>query len=83
MSIFLPVAGISVNIYLLMGAGAGLDSLALVTILAAYEASLNDRYGAAVVLADERAMSRERSPFRDVQSLVAYAEELLRDAGKV
>ena len=44
--------------------------------------ALNDAYDANLVLASERAMSRTASPFKEVASLVAYAEELLREAGK-
>lgn len=65
----------------LFGRDAPLDSLALVTVLVSFEAALNDQFGTQIVLADERAMSMERSPFRTVSTLVDYACALL-DNGK-
>ena len=66
----------------LLGRDALLDSLGLVTILASFEADINDTFGTEIVLADERAMSMERSPFRTVSSLVDYACTLLDENGK-
>lgn len=65
----------------LLGGGAPLDSLGLVTVLAGFEAAINDEFGTEIVLADERAMSMERSPFRSVSSLVDYACTLLNQNG--
>jgi acyl carrier protein len=67
----------------LFGREAPLDSLALVTVLVGFEAALNDQFGTQLVLADDRAMSMERSPFRTVSSLVDYACTLLQENGKV
>ena len=39
------------------------------------------RRGAHVVLADDRSLSQEPSPFRSVQALADYIEELLREEG--
>jgi hypothetical protein len=61
----------------LLGYGAPLDSLGLVMVLAGFEASINEAFGTAIVLADERAMSMERSPFRTVASLIDYAASLV------
>jgi hypothetical protein len=61
----------------LLGHDAPLDSLGLVMVLAGFEASINDAFGLAIVLADERAMSMERSPFRTVSSLIDYASSVL------
>jgi len=61
----------------LFGRGAGLDSLDLVNLIVSVEEKLADRFGAAVTLADERAMSRKRSPFRTVATLAEYVCELL------
>jgi len=66
----------------LLGRDALVDSLGLVTILASFEADINDTFGTEIVLADERAMSMERSPFRTVSSLVDYACALLDENGK-
>lgn len=66
----------------LLGRDALVDSLGLVIILASFEADINDTFGTEIVLADERAMSMERSPFRTVSSLVDYACTLLDENGK-
>lgn len=60
----------------LMGEKSGVDSMALVTIIAEIEAVLEEKHGLRLVLADERAMSQIRSPFRRVGSLVDYILEL-------
>ena len=66
----------------LFGRDAPLDSLALVTVLVSFEAAINDHWDTHLVLADERAMSMERSPFRSVSTLVDYACTLLDENGK-
>lgn len=63
----------------IFGAGGVLDSLDLVNYLADLEYRLDQEYGRELVLASERAMSRNRSPFRDVDSLTAYIMELLAE----
>lgn len=60
----------------LYGAG-GLDSLGLVSLILDLEAALAGRAGVCPTLADERAMSRRRNPFRDVRSLADYILERL------
>lgn len=62
---------------ILFGRDGKLDSLALVTLIVAVEEKINTELGATISLADERAMSRQRSPFRTVESLVAYVQQLL------
>jgi acyl carrier protein len=64
----------------LLGPDSAVDSLGLVMIVTAFEAALNDQFDAAIVLANEQAMSRRHSPFRSVTALSEYALELLRDA---
>lgn len=61
------------------GAGGALDSLGLVNFLADLEYRIAEEYGRELVLASERAMSRSRSPFRDVDTLAAYIVELLNE----
>ena len=61
----------------LFGKGATLDSLGLVSLLVAVEQQVTDTCGRDITLASERAMSRERSPFRTVASLCEYVLELL------
>jgi hypothetical protein len=61
----------------IFGPGGMLDSLGLVSFLADLEYKLSEEFDRAVVLASEQAMSRSRSPFRDVPALAAYVTELL------
>lgn len=54
---------------LLYGEGAPLDSMALVNLIADVEDAVAEKYGATITLADERALSARRSPFRSVTNL--------------
>lgn len=56
----------------LIGQGAVLDSMGLVTAILEIEQRLTDEHAVTVVLADERAMSHKNSPFRSVRSLCDY-----------
>ena len=62
----------------LFGGEATLDSLGLVTLVAAVEARLQDKTGNDILLVNEDAMSRSRSPFRTVGTLIEYALERLK-----
>ncbi|MBI2478225.1 MAG: hypothetical protein HYV60_06165 [Planctomycetia bacterium] len=62
---------------ILYGRGGVLDSLGLVNLLLAIEERLSDRFGIRVTLASDKAMSRERSPFRTTKALASFVEELL------
>lgn len=63
----------------LFGREGILDSMALVTLVVAIEQAIEDRFGATVSLADERAMSQHQSPYRTVATLAAYAERLIAE----
>ena len=65
---------------ILFGPGGALDSLGLVSMVVALEQALESRYGVVVTLADQRAMSQERSPFRSVEALADYAATLAHEA---
>jgi hypothetical protein len=65
---------------LLYGPEGALDSLGLVSLIMDVEEAINSRTGAAVVLADGRAMAQRHNPFRDVRSLADYALARLREA---
>ncbi len=62
---------------MIFGPGGALDSLGLVGYLADLEYRIAEVFGREVVLASEAAMSRSRSPFRDVTALSEYIFELL------
>ncbi|MGB0409040.1 MAG: hypothetical protein ACPG3X_06380 [Opitutales bacterium] len=53
----------------LYGSGGPLDSMALVNLIADVEVAVSEKFGASIVLADEKAMSAKNSPFRSVASL--------------
>ena len=54
----------------LYGEGGALDSMALVNLIADIEEAVAESYKANIVLADDKAMSAQRSPFRTVDSLI-------------
>src|SRR5438046_960670 len=54
------------------GAGGALDSLELVNLVVEVEQRLDEQLGVVVTLADERAVSMKRSPFRSVPSFVDF-----------
>lgn len=63
----------------LFGAKSSLDSMGLVSLIADLEGRLEAEFGRNLILADERAMSQLRSPFRTVESLAAHIEALLNE----
>jgi acyl carrier protein len=62
----------------LLGPESGLDSMRLVTLIVTTEREIEQTFGVALTLADERALSMKASPFRSVASLAAYVADLLR-----
>lgn len=61
----------------LYGENGPLDSMALVNLIADVEDAVAERTGATITLADERALSAKRSPFRSVASLIEAITERL------
>lgn len=49
--------------------GGYLDSMALVNLIADVEEAVDAKFGASIALADEKAMSARKSPYRSVSSL--------------
>jgi hypothetical protein len=64
----------------LFGNDSALDSIGLVTVLAEFEAAINDAFGTDLVLADDRAMALKRSPFRTPARLLEFAAQRLAAA---
>jgi acyl carrier protein len=60
----------------LFGVEAQIDSLSLVSLIVDVETALNVDHDLPVSLTDDRAMTREVSPFSDVQALKDYILEL-------
>jgi acyl carrier protein len=63
----------------LYGSASGLDSLGLINLVVALELIVERRFGIPITLADDRALSREHSPFSTVESLGGYIEELMAE----
>jgi hypothetical protein len=64
----------------LMGEGRQMDSLQSVSLIIAVERRVQKSFGRAVTLADERAMSRTRSPFLTLETLAEYVAEVLNES---
>jgi hypothetical protein len=63
----------------LYGSASDLDSLGLVNFVVAAEQRIEAALGKSLVLADDRALAQDPSPFRSVGALAEYVEVLLRE----
>jgi acyl carrier protein len=63
----------------LIGHEAVLDSMGLVSLLLDVEQSILDQFDVVIIIADERAMSQKRSPFRSVETLTDYVLQLVKE----
>lgn len=63
----------------LYGEQGQLDSMSLVALIVSLEQEIQEQFGVALVLADEKAMSARRSPFATVGSLCAHIGRLLEE----
>ena len=63
----------------LYGSSGKLESLDFVTLIMEVEEKINAEFGADITIADENLLSREKSPFSTVQTLIEYLEELLKE----
>ena len=63
----------------LLGSQSVLDSMHLVSLIVTIEREVEDAFGVALTLADERALSMKASPFRSIQSLADYIGILIID----
>ena len=63
----------------LLGPESVLDSMHLVTLIVTIEREIQEAFGVALTLADERALSMKASPFRSIQSLADYAAGLIKE----
>ena len=62
----------------LYGATGKLESLDFVTLIMEVEEKINAEFGTDITIADEDLLSREKSPFSTLQTLIEYLEELLK-----
>jgi acyl carrier protein len=65
--------------FVLFGPGAVIDSLDLVNVITEVEESISDEFDLALSLTDDRAMTREVSPYDSVSTLKEYVLELLSE----
>ena len=63
----------------LFGRDGNLDSLGLVNLLVAIEQNIEDEFDVSITIADEKAMSQKRSPFRTIETLTDYIENLIKE----
>jgi acyl carrier protein len=64
----------------LLSSQSVLDSMHLVSLIVTIEREVEETFGVALTLADERALSMSASPFRSIQSLADYIGTLIIDA---
>lgn len=64
----------------LFGSASELDSLGLVNYIVAAEQRIEQICGKSVILADDRALSHEPSPFSSIGALADYVEVLFRES---
>jgi len=62
---------------MLYGPDGGLTSLSLVSLIVGVEQAIEEEFGLNITLADDKAFSSMRSPFRTVGTLAEYANELI------
>jgi acyl carrier protein len=63
----------------LFGNGSSIDSLSLVSVIVDLEMLFSDDHGFDISLTDDRAMTRDISPFDSVTSLVDYIFEIVTE----
>ena len=63
----------------LFGKGGKLDSLGLVHLIVATEEKIEDEFEIAITIADEKAISQRRGPFKTIGSLADYVVALLEE----
>jgi acyl carrier protein len=59
------------------GTSSALDSLGLINFVVAVEENVEREFGVSIVLADDRALEQDPSPFESVGALSAYTETLI------
>ncbi|WP_037515577.1 hypothetical protein [Sphingomonas sp. PAMC 26621] len=62
----------------LFGSDSMIDSLALVSVIVDVETEVGSEFEMPIALTDDRAMSRQPSPFDTVGTLIDYIVELLQ-----
>ena len=63
----------------LFGSNGKLDSLGLISLLFIIEQNIEDEFDVSITIAEEKAMSQKRSPFRTIGTLADYIDMLLNE----
>ena len=63
----------------LFGNNRQLDSLGLVNLLVIMEQNIEEEFDVSITIADERAISQKRSPFRTIDTLADYIDMFLKE----
>src|SRR5438045_5688919 len=74
-------AGVSIEKSLdapLYGAGGKLESLDFVTLIMEVEEKINAEFGTSITIADENLLSKQKSPFSTLATLIEYLDETLK-----
>jgi len=66
----------------LIGRNSKLDSLGLVNLILNIERNIEEKFSLPLILANEKAMSQEKSPFKDISSLKEYICSMITDVSK-
>src|SRR5881409_392241 len=66
----------------LYGAGGKLESLDFVTLIMEVEEKINAEFGADITIADENLLSKQKSPFSTLGTLIEYLDQILKQEGK-
>ena len=67
----------------LYGVGGKLESLDFVTFIMEIEEKIKSEFGVDITIADENLLSKEKSPFSTLRTLIEYLEEVLKQEGAV
>jgi acyl carrier protein len=63
----------------IFGTNGVLDSVGIVFLITELEEKISDDFDCDITLADEKAMSQVTSPFRNVETLAKYIEQLVTE----
>lgn len=64
----------------LYGKSGVLDSMGLVSLIAAVEQAINDEFSISITIASDKAMSQKQSPFRSAETLTEWISSLMEEA---
>jgi acyl carrier protein len=65
----------------LYGVSGKLESLDFVTLIMEVEEKINSEFGTEIAIADENLLSKQKSPFSTLGTLIEYLQELLTKQG--